>query len=477
MPNPFMTRLNKVFRRQDEKLPELAKQPEPEPSVLMGVLQSLQERWAASNDRKQKYLDYRDMDREEFAAMLNALANSVVMSEDGNDYGFGYMVEGRKYKKVLDRLVEDTDLNTRLRDFTRQEARDGDLFLELVPDKEGNIRRIKALPPASIIRNEDKYGTLPIDLKDGEPYAFEQISDAGKVVAGWFPWEIVHARWEVDGKYGRSFLEDYRAAWKKLRMMEESLILNRLFRSFPRLVHYVDITGKTTAESNKVLKSYQDSMTQRRLSGGQNRNNPLDVLTDIFVGVAHREDQDGGLHPSLSKLDLLDPSNTAIDKLGDFDYMRSKYFTNIGAESFGLAQRQGMSDQDLLTARLYRLTQERARWMIKQIFDTQLRLKGFDPRDVKYEIKLPRIATMARWLYADALFRTSLAWKTLDEVGATNRYEFHNALRPLTEAEFEELLERRKEEDEKWPRPDPKTGNGSSDQLINGNRSTDTGAK
>lgn len=479
MTHPIITRLNRILTRNQPAPPELPAHA-PDLSLTMGLFQSIQAQWSVSAERTAKYSDYDLMDRDELSSMLNAVVDSALMSDDGRMFTFEVSVKGRAPRKIIDQCLQDIDLRDTISEHLRSLLKYGDLFLELVPDRGGNVRRLKRLPAAQMHRNEDQYGVLPTGTdKDGHPLAYTQRSDAGKVTAAFFPWEIVHATWQRNGRYGESFLEKHRATWKKIQAVEEALVMNRLFRSFARHVHYIDVTGKNDVQARKILDDYKRELSFRRLQNSQMKQNPFEVLTDFFVTTGHRQDGEGKTTPVLSKIELLDPSNTAIGELGDVGYFRSKMFTDVGAESFGVDnnQKPGVTDQDLLTSRIYRRAQEKVRQIVRGVLDVQLALKGYAPGQVEYEVVLPRISTRANWLYADSLFRLALTAKTLDQMGAIDRRTAINMIMSITDEEFEEMLANRQREDELFPRPEPEKGNDNMDQVINGNQSTDTGGK
>ena len=411
--------------------------PQPEPRAAEGddylntQLRSWQRLFGVEHARNLRYQDYEEMDYGPLAAQLDALVDAVTVSDDGRQHGFKVKA-GAKYQGVIDRIVEQVDFKRQARIILRSLAKYGDLFAAPVFDNEYNIVSIEMPPVQSMIKNVDEFHRLRPDKdENGHPRAFQMLNEAGRIMVGWFPWEMRHLRWDgVKQEHlsrtiysTASYFEALRKDWRKLQMIEEGMVIARLTRAYPRPVHYIDHTGKSSEERKAALKEYMQEYGQRKLADGSYVKHPLETDEDIFVSVGYREAPDRGLEPSLSKIDLLDPRNTGLGNINDVEYLRDKLFLRQSKEIIGIrGDREDVSQQDVFSGRLYvdcqRILTEDLIWPILRL---GLLLKGYVAKRDEVEINWPDVAVSNSWRLADARFRLSLMYRTFLEASVIPR--------------------------------------------------------
>lgn len=332
---------------------------------------------------------------------LDALADCAVNSMDGSQESFeivwGENVEER-VQETVDQMLDDTKLQRKVYTIARSTLKYGNCYLQPeVRLMDMNITRVMQMPARTMRRNEDANGRL-LDAPP-EKWAFEQVNQLREVIARFFPWQIVHLRWDRPGeeKYGRPLFSSARATWKKLKAMEEALILNWLTRAFARLLFMVQVPGKweEKAKTAYMHRFRQGLLTKKIASGGQIED-PLTVVRDIYLTVSHAE-AGGRLYPSQDDVKVLDTSNTGFTNLSPLEWLQDKLImasrvprVYLGLKESGTTFAKATQEyEDKQFARVLRRVQSLLSEMVVQVVDLQLILHGFNPREVEYSVVWP----------------------------------------------------------------------------------------
>jgi hypothetical protein len=143
-----------------------------------------------------------------------------------------------KAQDVINDLMRECQINSKINSWARILLKDGDLFLNPIIDlRSRKIVNIKRLPALTMQRNDDMTGNFEDTNK-----AFQQIDPISLEVLMEFPlWAINHIRWnhEEGERYGESQYLQCRGYWKKLNMTEEDLVVRRRTRAVPRRLHSI----------------------------------------------------------------------------------------------------------------------------------------------------------------------------------------------------------------------------------------------
>jgi hypothetical protein len=171
-------------------------------------------------------------------------------------------------------LIERLDLVSRLDDWVRLTARDGDSFLEVEVSDAWEIVGVTRKPTLEMQRNSNKR-----DAFDDPRYAFWWSDEPhvwgipGPNDALWFAeWQIVHARWNHDeGKrYGRPLFRSATSAWKRVTEGEHDVATRRKTRAGMKYNHQFP-PGTSPQEIETYKQNNADIL-----------NSPLAAIQDFF---------------------------------------------------------------------------------------------------------------------------------------------------------------------------------------------------
>lgn len=428
----------------------LAKSDRKNPAVVVAAsLRSAQER-----NRKTRYDQFDAMDSGDIAAMLDAVVGAALTFDDvGSGRGFKVECDNASAAKVLKEALE----ATRLADVVEEVARDmlkyGDAFVEPIFDGK-DLVGVQTYKPSEIFRSQDDKGRLIRGKDDaGFPAAFQQ-KRRGQVVAGWQPWELTHFRFWPEKKLiysKKGILDDIRAEWRKLQLVEIGMVTARVTRAYPRRIHYVDMTGKDRTDQERSLAAYIARMTNR-VFGQRNVNEDnlpvADVGEDLYVATGYTTDATGKSIEKLNRVETEDPAIAGIAELDDVSYLRQKLWCYVPSDVVGIKRNTSgdLDSQDLAYARLLRRTQRQLELGIRQILDQALMARG--RMKIEYRVVFPVVTVGAAWKHSDARFRDSMTLRNYLEMDVIpRRYALKRSFN-LSDLEVDELWEQIKEERE-----------------------------
>jgi len=392
-----MTRIRRLFRT-----PLV---PATQPTSAIGVVEDTVNMlsklfYVISTKRLNVYRDADDMDEtvDEVSTALDILSDNAVNSEHGASQSFVmyYVDVPKALANNIDTMLKVTRWAEKAYSFARQTLKYGDCFVQLVFDKQFNIVRLMDMPASTIRRNEDMQGLLLNGNKQGE-FAFEQWINGGmKYVAGFFPWQMEHIRWNRTGsnKYGTSLLYTARTAWKKLQAMEEALVINWLTRAFARLLFIIDTSGKGPAESARAIEEFKQTLKTRQVATDTKGTQQISVVKDIYIAKAYDE-RGGKVQEGLTDVKVLDTSNTGFWNLSAIEYYQNKIITSLRVPKAHLGierdinAKATLQQQDRRFARTVRRVQSMLSMAIRHTIDLQLVVWGIAPNTVEYRIIWP----------------------------------------------------------------------------------------
>lgn len=250
--------------------------------------------------------------------------------------------------------------------------------------------------------------------------------------------------WRTNDRYPyaiKSFLEDIYPDWLTLNKLESTLVLARLSRAYPRLIHYIDVTNQDGETRKSTFNSYVKNFTNA--SKNNTNGDFLPVEKDIYLTRSYLNAEDGSSEQDLTKIDFYDPSNTGLAQIGDIEYIRRKIFNRAPGAIVGIAGNRDISQQDIAYANLVKQVQRIGKAILKQIFDVQLVLTGqvdSDGNIAPYEIVLPSVHMQTYWKYADAQYRSSLKDIAYVEAGVVSRQSVYMDAFNATSDDWQEEL-------------------------------------
>lgn len=128
--------------------------------------------------------------------------------------------------------------------------------------------------------------------------------------------------------FGESYFEKLYPLWKKVTLLEDSIIIYRIVRAPERRVFYIDV-GKAPAKTvEKVLNQTKEEIKRKRSAGNSSDKelgitasfNPMSMQEDYFF--AQRSDSRG------SRVETL-PGASNLDQIADVNYFYSKLLSSL----------------------------------------------------------------------------------------------------------------------------------------------------
>jgi hypothetical protein len=294
-------------------------------------------------------------------------------------------------KEIAETVIERCKFAEKVYPIIRETLLYGDSFLQLVVTNDLIVSRVMYMPPQTMVRNEQLNGLL-MEGNTEKEWAFEQYLD-NEFVAGFYPWQIVHLRWNRTGSkiYGRPLLYSARPAWYKLRAMEQALVINWVTRAFARLLFIVDVTGLSSGEAQAKIREFKRSLSMTRIDSGTAEKDSLSVAKDIFLGKSYQDF--GGEHLSgLTDVKTLDTSSSAFEQLDPIEYYRNKIVmaTRVPKAYFGIEEdvnaKATLTREDIRFTNTLRYCQGLGSEAIRAAINLSLLLQGFNPSNYKYKV-------------------------------------------------------------------------------------------
>jgi len=398
-----------------------------------------------SKQRLNVYKDATEMEDtvDEVEAALDILADEAVNAELGEQKSFRIAFPAPEPPRgVQDFIVESVQRagwHDKAFGIARETLLYGDNFLQNVVHKKNlQVVRLMSMPPESMVRNEDLQGLLKRGTTEGE-WAFEQYANPSShptLIAGFYPWQILHIRWNRRGRnpYGRSLLYTARTPWKKLRAMEESLVINWLTRAFARLLFILDVTGKSPKEAEAYIEAFKRKLATRKIASGVLGIEQMSVVKDIYIGKGFHE-RGGRLEEGVTDVKVLDTSRTAFTNLSAIEYYQNKIITSLRVPKAYLGLERDINARATLLmmdrrfARTVRRVQSLLGWGITQTVALSLALQGMSPADVEFEVRWPSPSRTDEYDVSRVLYNKARAIKVLIDMNVVDRE--YSALRLL----------------------------------------------
>lgn len=457
-----------IFKSQPQYGPQPGQQQSTQSGITVQALQTVYDQiFRSQRDRLAVYQDVDEIDdlSEEISVALDTIADNVTTSEDGIQMSFSTASEDPAVAEVIDQVNADAALHTVVYSVVRNLVKYGDSFSEVVVNADGQVTQLRQLPPSTMYRNQDATG----DLKLGAPVyedgsgacrnaggdcAFEQrAEDTQTMVAAFWPWQIVHIRNNHDGfsPYGRSHLRVARVIWRKLKAIEEAMIIARLARAYPKYRYKVDTTGLSPAEAQDALNRFQLAVNQRQTVAGR-REQPYWILSDIFFTAPKVKDGSGKFSENATDVSVLESQGQTVFNIDDVKtYFHRKLLcclrippAHMGWEE-QVNARATVSAQDVQYLRFLRRVQQLVGQALEQVYDTALVLAGIDPTTADYEISWPMLSANDESAAADAEFSRAQADEIYAELKAIDAEWIQRHRFDMDDEEIEELEARMEE--------------------------------
>lgn len=324
-----------IVRAIQPKLPKETQKPREDSlagfAVGAGYLDDLTSAFTKpGTDLEAVYEDMREMDDSvtEVATAVDTLSEDA-MTPDATQplpFRFVFEQEAPRLTEVVNELFDRLNITGLLVDIAREALLMGNEFRQIGVNKEMQVVDLMYLAPETMRVQTDKHGRFDPEPDPEEPLTWpyaQYINESFK--AGYFAWEVAHARWKTRGGslYGSPLFYTARWPWRKLIAMEDALVLNWLTRAFARLLFKLDVTGKSDKEARAFIKQFQAELQTARIGARRTSQSSLAVIRDIFIGLGHHQ-LAGRVQPGLANVEVLDTSGSVFVDVAPLEYYRGK---------------------------------------------------------------------------------------------------------------------------------------------------------
>lgn len=417
------------------------------------------------DDLVSKYIDYENMDEyPEISSALDVYADDATVPNNF-ERSIWAKAEDEHLRNVIDdmlrrRLVVEEQIFP----LARTIAKYGQAFGEVLATDKGVVG-VNYLDPPTMRRVEDKRGNLlgfvqdvtgrfTITAKDLQDYISGR-KEPGKGVVVFEPWEVVHWRLrtrKISQPYGDSVIEPARWAWRRLVLLEDSVLMGTILRGGQRYVYYVDVgefpPDQAMAFLNEVKNAFKKKKTLRGQDAFSQRYNPISSDEEIWLPTR-------GGRESTRIEQLQGPSYRSME---DLEYFRDKLFAAIKTPKAylgltGQGLREPMSKEDLRFARTVMRLQREIRNGFRHIGRVHLATLNIDPDTTDWGFKMSPPSSVFRLNEVDLMgAEANLA---RDMIQFFPREWVMNRVFAIPKDEARQLIAQKKKEN-----PEPQGGGG-----------------
>jgi hypothetical protein len=361
-----------------------------------------------SVDRKRRYEEYNLMDQD---AMISGAMDVYADEACSMNIEEGTVVQVYSENETVQEEVEDLFYKTLLLDeqvwgLVRDLCKHGDAPFEIVLNHdEDGVAKLIPIPIDGFIRIEEDKVLKGFEWRFQEsltdPSSSMIASNAGTQMEPikYEPFQVAHFSVRTNdpryAPYGMSILEGARKIWKQLKIMEDSLIINRLVRAPERRIFYIDVGNMGPAEIkgfiNQLKQDYAKKQFYNPTTGEiDQQSSPLAQQEDLWIPT--RESTTGNRG---TRVETLPGAN--IDAIYDINYFRDKIMAALKIPPAYLGRLTGSPEGStnidftkaglsVLDKRFGRTIQRIQKTVIAQLYKIayiHLFLKGFSAEEIK----------------------------------------------------------------------------------------------
>jgi hypothetical protein len=210
--------------------------------------------------RQRLFADYEAMESDPIInSALNIYGEECSLK---NEFGDNITVksDSKEIKAILENLFYDIlNVEFNLFPWIRTMCKYGDCFLKIDLNEEIGIIGITQMSPYEIVR-EDYHG----DNTRSPQFKYLPLDGSGLTDNIVFEYaEMAHFRLGGDPNflpYGKSILEGGRAAWKRLSLAEEAMLLHRIMRAPERRIFKIDVGGLPPQDVEAYMQKSRDQI-------------------------------------------------------------------------------------------------------------------------------------------------------------------------------------------------------------------------
>lgn len=401
-----------------------------------------QDRMRLEAGRFAAYRDYELMDSESpvVSAALDVFGEFSTQSDDPKAETFSIVSDDEDFGKYLSDKSKELKLPDLVTTTAREIAKYGTSFWEVVAADTGEMTIVKPLSPGSMRRNEDRYGTL-------KPEAFTQVNvETNQPMAHFAAWQIVQGRYmKMHGRiYGNSILEPARKVYKQLSLIEDGMILGRLYRSHMRYIFQIPVDGMSADQAEAYLMKKKNQLRKKNRFDAQNGtlnqfDSPIGADEDFFMGVRKE-----GV---MGKVETIQGQGTLSD-IGDVEFFLGHLFAALKVPKALLGFEKDINsistvtEQTINFARTLRRLQQVIASMVHETLTRAMILDGYNPDTVaEWSVVMPEVSTTdnLRQSQVDAL-RANVALIYGNQLPVVDKEHIWKSVMQLPQEEVDRLV-------------------------------------
>jgi hypothetical protein len=378
--------------------------------------------------RKQLYLDYELMDMDALASSACSIYSDESSTLDVHGNLILIKTDDERIKKILHNLFYDVlNIEFNMWCWIRTMCKYGDMFLHLELSEEFGVVNVVPIHPALIIREEGTQEN-PDQIRfkfegEGGFYSRQNIFE---------DYEIAHFRLLGDTNflpYGVSIFYPGRKEWKKMTLMEESMLLHRIMRAPERRVFKIDVGNIPPDEVESHINTLATEMKKipyiDQSTGEYNlRFNLENSMEDMFIPV-----RGGNSGTTVEPL----PGLANEGQKDDVEYFKDKFLASlhIPKEYFGYSEggtKAGLAQIDLRFARTIERVQKIFVSEFYKIAIVHLKMQGFSNDDLlNFELSLSNPSLVFERQKTDVLTaKVDLAKSIREDNLLSDKYIYEN---------------------------------------------------
>jgi len=435
MPNRLLEAINPAnwFRRQRISVPSGSGRSTRSRVNFRNFEQVSQQRRAEWNE-----IEYMDDASPIIGRALDVISDYAVTFPSPVHHGIYASSEDNDTQELLNGMIERLGLGVDAWELVRHMVKFGNMFAEVVIDPSAaNISRLKVFPFSYQIQiNKDEYGRL----KDGDPAtgirekgysAYEQTDDIGKVVAAFWPSQIVHfTAGQVQGQsYARPVLRSVRRLFRNLELKQDLVILAQMAVLNKKVIAHVPVASSATPEMiNDALKKFMDGYSgegdqdvDMRSSNGslsESSIRPGEKATIDTVAVPRYFNLQTGSVVDTDIAPLQMPTVTAAD-LDDIKLDMGLMLARLGvrAKDINLVLSRAFIEREEVVneafVRFVRRIQANFEQGVSTLCAYELLLQGMNPAKITWDLIMPEHSWLSSTTAANARLsdaRTGALW-------------------------------------------------------------------
>ena len=299
--------------------------------------------YADSLPRRRLYHDYELMDKDPIVnSALDFYASESIVEDDHGDV-LTIETDHPQVNKILHNLYyEVLNIEFNLQSWIRDMCKYGDSFIRLYIDYESEnqmgIYNCDVLSPYHVERVEGEDPTNPFEVK----FAYDGPKGEGEF--GY--WEVGHfsMRDSAYAPYGKSQLEGARNTFKRLKLLEDAMMIHRIMRAPERRVFKLDVGNLQPGKIDSFMEKTKQELKSQPLVDPETGEydlefNLMNMMDDYFMPVRGRDDG-----TEISTLNSLN-----WQAIEDVEYLRQKMMSALRVPNAFLGYEQNIEGKNTLS--------------------------------------------------------------------------------------------------------------------------------